>query len=252
MTNGFERFTQRARRVLSLAQEAAERFDSAEIDVEHLLLGLVSKEGGKASTVFKRLHVEQRQVQALLEGHSPSKRKTEATGFDLSNATKKTLELAVDEKRRMGHDALGTEHLLLGLLRLPDGAALDMLRQLGLTIEVIRREVAAVLAELGASDAGPAPQTPRPTPDNVDYLLLRLSSRASRINHFPIDLSLSAKDALEGALEELGYAPSLLLEDRHILLGFLQNSQGAISLALRDTGVDVEELIRKLRAPSDD
>ena len=126
----------------------------------------------------------------------------------------------------MGHHYIGTEHLLLGLLRLPEGAALDMLRQLGLTIEVIRREVAAVLAEFGVSDAGPAPVPTRPTPDNVDYLLLRISSRAGRINHFPIDLSLSAKDALEGALEELGYVPSLLLEDRHILLGFLAKFAG--------------------------
>ncbi len=247
-----ERFTQRARRVLSLAQEAAERCDSAKIDTEHLMLGLVSEEDGKASAVFKRLHVDQHQVQALLEGHSPSKRKTEAAGLDLSNATKKTLELAVDGARRLGHHYLGTEHLLLGLLRLPDGSALDMLRDLGLNRETIRREISAILAEIGESDVGPAPQTPRPRQANVEYLLLRISSRAGRINHFPIDLSLSAKDALEGALQELGYAPSLLLEDRHILLGFLQNSQGAISLALRDMGVDVEELIRKLRDPSGD
>ena len=101
--NKMERFTQRARRVLSLAQEEAERLQHSYIGTEHLLLGLMREEGGVAGRVLSELGLDQRRVEELVERMTSSKRTTGPAQMDLSPSTKKVLELAVDEARRMGH-----------------------------------------------------------------------------------------------------------------------------------------------------
>jgi len=145
-----ERFTQRARRVLSLAHQEAERMRQNYIGTEHLLLGLIREDGGVAGRVLRELGLESERVQEIVErltgtGSSPGGK------LDLSPGTQQVLEFAVDEARRLGHHYIGTEHLLLGLVRYGEGVANDVLRKLGVTPEQIRRQTRRVLQESSSS-----------------------------------------------------------------------------------------------------
>lgn len=145
--NKMERFTQRARRVLSLAQEEAERMQHSYIGTEHLLLGLMREEGGVAGRVLSELGLDPRRVEELVERLTSSKRTSAPTQMDLSPSTKKVLELAVDEARRLGHHYIGTEHLLLGLVRQTDGVAIEVLKRLNINPEDVRRQTRRILQE---------------------------------------------------------------------------------------------------------
>jgi len=147
VANKMERFTQRARRVLSLAQEEAERLQHNYIGTEHLLLGLIREEGGVAGRVLRELGLEQRRVDELVERMTRATPRTVGIAPELSPGTKRVLELAVDEARRMGHHYIGTEHLLLGLVRLTEGVAIDILKRLGVSPEEVRRQTRRVLQE---------------------------------------------------------------------------------------------------------
>ena len=157
---GMERFTQRARRVLSLAHQEAERMRHNYIGTEHLLLGLIREEGGVAGRVLRELGLEPERVQEIVE-------RLTGTGsyrggkLDLSPGTQQVLEYAVDEARRMGHHYIGTEHLLLGLVRYGEGVAMDVLRKLGITPEQIRRQTRRVLQESTASRRTSTSETPK-------------------------------------------------------------------------------------------
>jgi len=165
--NKMERFTQRARRVLSLAQEEAERMQHSYIGTEHLLLGLIREEGGVAGRVLRELGLSPRRVEDLVERMTSSNRRSGPVRMDLSPSTKKVLELAVDEARRMGHHYIGTEHLLLGLVRQTDGVAIEVLKRLNINPEDIRRQTRRMLQEnpgqsgnrenTEAAPAGPPP-----------------------------------------------------------------------------------------------
>ena len=147
---GMERFTQRARRVLSLAHQEAERMRHNYIGTEHLLLGLIREEGGVAGRVLRELGLEADRVQEIVERLTGTGQYSGGK-LDLSPGTQQVLELAVEEARRMGHHYIGTEHLLLGLVRYNDGVALDVLRKLGVTPEQIRRQTRRVLQESSTS-----------------------------------------------------------------------------------------------------
>jgi ATP-dependent Clp protease ATP-binding subunit ClpC len=144
--SGMERFTQRAKRVLSLAHEEAERMRQGTIGTEHLLLGLMKEDGGVAGRVLRELGLEAERVEEVIirltgAGQDRSSR------LELSPGTQKALELAVEEASKMGHHYIGTEHILLGLVALGEGVALDVLRKLGVTPEQIRRQTRRVLQE---------------------------------------------------------------------------------------------------------
>jgi len=147
VSNKLDRFTQRARRVLTFAQEEAERLNHNYIGTEHLLLGLMREESGVAGRVLRGLSVQPSQVMEMVERITGPGRRTPFSKIDLTPRTKRVIELAVEEARRMGHHYIGTEHLLLGLVRQGDGVAMDILRQLGVTPEQIRREMAKELQE---------------------------------------------------------------------------------------------------------
>ncbi len=152
---GMERFTQRARRVLSLAHQEAERMRHNYIGTEHLLLGLIEEDGGVAGRVLRELGLEPQRVQEMIE---------RLVGFgqyrggklDLAPGTQQVLEQAVEEARRMGHHYIGTEHLLLGLVRHGEGVAMDVLRKLGITAEQIRRQTHRILQESTTTRRGTA------------------------------------------------------------------------------------------------
>ena len=193
--SGMERFTQRARRVLTLAHQEAERMRQNYIGTEHLLLGLIKEEGGVAGRVLRELGLDGERVQEVVIRITGLGQYRSAK-LDLSPGTQQVLEFAVDEARRMGHHYIGTEHLLLGLVRLEEGIALDVLRKLGVTAEQIRRQTRRVLQESTASrrtSVGEQPKQPvreqqqqRPKTPMVDQLATDLTSLAEENKLDPV------------------------------------------------------------------
>ncbi|HSO27007.1 MAG TPA: Clp protease N-terminal domain-containing protein, partial [Anaerolineales bacterium] len=178
-----ERFTQRARRVLSLAHQEAERMRHNYIGTEHLLLGLIREEGGVAGRVLRELGLDAARVQEIVE-RLAGPGQYRGGKLDLSPGTQQVLEYAVEEARRMGHHYIGTEHLLLGLVRHGEGMALDVLRKLGVTPEQIRRQTRRVLQESSSARRTPTEARParqekaRPKTPMVDQLATDLTQLA--------------------------------------------------------------------------
>ena len=146
----FDRFNDRAKRVLALAQEEAIRLRHNYIGSEHLLLGLVREGESVAARVLNSLGVEVSKVRTAVEfiigaGDAP----TTPSEITLSPRTKKVIELAIDEARRMGHSHVGPEHLLLGLVREGQGIASGVIESLGVTLTKVRQQL---LATLGQAD----------------------------------------------------------------------------------------------------
>jgi ATP-dependent Clp protease ATP-binding subunit ClpC len=155
-----ERFTQRARHVLALAQQEAERAHQGLIGTEHLLLGLLKEDGGVAGRVLHELGLETERVREMIqrisgEGHHESGK------IELAPDTQQVLEFAIDEARKMGHHYIGTEHLLLGLVR-SEGTAMEVLKKLGVTPDQVRRQTRRVLQESTGTGTSAVPETARP------------------------------------------------------------------------------------------
>jgi len=187
---GMERFTQRARRVLSLAHQEAERGHQNSIGTEHLLLGLMEEEGGVAGRVLRELGLESTRVREIIERVSVEGRREESK-IDLAPDTQQVLEYAVDEARRLGHHYIGTEHILLGLVRV-DATAMEVLRRLGVTADQIRRQTRRVLNETASSPApAGAPTSSRapassPKTPLVDQLAADLTTMAEEKKLDPV------------------------------------------------------------------
>jgi len=158
---GMERFTQRARRVLSLAHQEAERMRQDYIGTEHLLLGMMKEEGGVAGRVLRELGLDATRMEEVIIRITGLGQTTSAK-LDLSPGVQRALENAVEEARKMGHHYIGTEHLLLGLVQLGEGVALDVLRKMGVSAEQIKRQTRRVLEE--STQSTPPEQAQRRTP----------------------------------------------------------------------------------------
>ena len=181
---GMERFTQRARRVLSLAHEEAERLRQPYINTEHILLGLILEDGGVASRVLHDLGLEVDRAREVVD-HLSGYGLQESGIIELSTGAQQVLEFAIEDARALGHQFIGTEHLLLGLTRTTEGMALEVLKKLGITPEQIRRQTRRVMQENSnlPAAAGGAP-SPRPEDKKdaktplVDQLAVDLTSLA--------------------------------------------------------------------------
>jgi len=146
----FERFTDRARKVMALANQEAQRFNHEYIGTEHILLGLVKEGSGVGANVLKNLDVDLRKVRLEVEKLVKSGPETVTMGkLPQTPRAKKVIEYAIEEARNLNHNYVGTEHLLLGLLREQDGVAAQVLMNLNLRLEDVREEV---LNLLGASE----------------------------------------------------------------------------------------------------
>ncbi|HXL37632.1 MAG TPA: Clp protease N-terminal domain-containing protein [Ktedonobacteraceae bacterium] len=156
----FDKFTERARRVLSLAQEEAQRFQHNYIGTEHLLLGLVREGEGVAAKVLLQLGVELNKIRGTVEFIIGRGDRIVLGQIGLTPRAKKVIELAVDEARRLNHHYIGTEHILLGLLREGEGIAAGVLESLGVRLEQARRETLAVLGVSSSEMQTTSPPTP--------------------------------------------------------------------------------------------
>jgi ATP-dependent Clp protease ATP-binding subunit ClpC len=145
MADRFDKFTERARKVLQLAQEEPKRFNHNYIGTEHLLLGLVREGEGVAAKVLANLGVELNKVRSAVEFIIGRGDRTVTGDIGLTPRAKKVIELSVDEARRLNHHYLGREHLPLGLVREGEGIAAGVLESLGVSLDKVRSQVIYVL-----------------------------------------------------------------------------------------------------------
>src|SRR5262249_52138914 len=136
----------RARKVMQLASQEAQRFNHEYIGTEHVLLGLVAEGSGVAANVLKNLHIDLRKVRREVEQIVQSGPDAVSMGkLPLTPRTKQVIEYAIEEARTLNHNYVGTKHLLLGLLREQEGVAAQVLMNLGLKLEDVREEVLNLL-----------------------------------------------------------------------------------------------------------
>lgn len=164
--NRFDKFTERARKVLTLAQQEAVDLKHNYIGTEHLLLGLVREGEGVAAVVLTNLGVELSKVRNEVEAIIGRGKKDVGSTIGLTPRAKKAIELAVEEARYLGHHYIGTEHMLLGLVREGEGIAAKVLTDLGLELLKVRVETLRILSELQAQEP-----TPPPVPEEAASLL---------------------------------------------------------------------------------
>ena len=188
----FERFTDRARKVMALANQEAQRFNHEYIGTEHILLGLVKVGSGVGANVLKNLDVDLRKVRLEVEKLVRAGPEMVTMGkLPQTPRAKKVIEYAIEEARNLNHNYVGTEHLLLGLLREHDGVAAQVLMNLGLKLEEVREEVLNLLgagaeteSESG-SDAGSSSSEPGKP---------KGKSKTPALDSFGRDLTELAKD----------------------------------------------------------
>jgi ATP-dependent Clp protease ATP-binding subunit ClpA len=153
----FERFTDRARRVIVLAQEEARMLNHDYIGTEHILLGLIHVGEGVAAKALESLNVSLRAARSEVEAMIGQGQDGLTGHIPFTPRAKKVLELSLREALQLGHDYIGTEHILLGLVREGEGVGAQVLTKLGATLEKVRGEVARQLGEQGVS----VPERPR-------------------------------------------------------------------------------------------
>jgi ATP-dependent Clp protease ATP-binding subunit ClpC len=173
----FDKFTDRARKVLTLAQDEAQRFNHNYIGTEHLLLGLVREGEGVAARVLENMNVELSKVRTAVEFIIGRGDRPVVGEVGLTPRAKRVIELAIDEARRLGHNYIGTEHLLLGLVREGEGIAAGVLESLGVNLDKVRHQVIHVLSQ--STSVSPAQESKRPskTP-TLDQLGINLTELA--------------------------------------------------------------------------
>jgi ATP-dependent Clp protease ATP-binding subunit ClpC len=196
----FDKFTDRARKVLTLAQDEAQRFNHNYIGTEHLLLGLVREGEGVAARVLENMNVELAKVRTAVEFIIGRGDRPVVGEVGLTPRAKRVIELAIDEARRLGHNYIGTEHLLLGLVREGEGIAAGVLESLGVNLDKVRHEVIRVLSQ--SSSAGPTQETKRAskTP-TVDALGINLTEAARADKLDPV---IGREKEIERVIQILG------------------------------------------------
>ena len=237
----FDRFNDRAKRVLALAQDEAIRFNHNYIGVEHLLLGLVREGEGVAARVLDSLGIDLSKMRSSVEVMiGRGKETTSPSEITLSPRTKKVIELAVDEARKLGHSHVGTEHLLLGIVREGESVGAGLLQSMGVSLEQVRHQVIAVMGqhrpEMGATaSAGIGP-----------------SAGAGIGSSHPVPfvdrLETSGRRALARAYWEAGRANDKEVAPHHLLLGLVTSGDVWTHRLLAELGVDLADLVTRIDA----
>jgi len=237
MADRFDKFTERARRVLTLAQEEAQRFNHNYIGTEHLLLGLVREGDGVAAKVLSNLGVELSKVRSAVEFIIGRGDRATQGEIGLTPRAKKVIELAVDEARRLSHHYIGTEHLLLGLVREGEGIAASVLESLGVNLERVRAETTRILSQSMPQGAGSGARSSTRTP-TVDQLGMDLTQAARQGKLDPI---VGRSNEIERMIQIL----SRRTKNNPILIGEPGVGKTAIAegLAHRITEGDVPETL---------
>jgi ATP-dependent Clp protease ATP-binding subunit ClpA len=231
----YHKFTERARRVLTLAQEEAQRFNHNYIGTEHLLLGLVREGDGVAAKVLANLGVKLQDVRSAVEfiigrGDCPI-----LGEIGLTPRAKKVIDYAIDEGRRLNHNYIGTEHLLLGLVREGEGIAAGVLESLGVNLERLRTETTRLLSQSMPSSTPSA----RATDDDEGETESEIDV-TSRIFAAPM------RRVLALAREEAMRFSQPLISPSHLFLGLLRDKEGLAARVLTHLAVQTADLRRSV------
>jgi ATP-dependent Clp protease ATP-binding subunit ClpC len=252
----FERLTDRARKVMALANQEAQRFNHEYIGTEHILLGLVKEGSGVGANVLKNLDIDLRKVRLEVEKLVKSGPDMVTMGkLPQTPRAKKVIEYAIEEARSLNHNYVGTEHLLLGLLREQDGVAAQVLMNLGLKLEEVREEVLNLLGAgveheeaPEAAEPGTAPADPTAAP--------RRKSKTPALDSFGRDLTELASngelDPVIGREDEIERLIQVLCrrtKNNPVLLGEAGVGKTAIveGLAQKIVNQDVPDLLHDRR-----
>jgi len=227
----FDRFNDRAKRVLALAQDEAVRFNHNYIGPEHLLLGLIREGEGVAGRALDLLGVELSKARTAVEskiGRGDSTiRPSEIT---LMPRTKKIVELAIDEARKLGHSHIGTEHLLLGLLRESGTMASEVLESLGVSLDKARHQVIATLGQQRVEPVADKRGTSIGPFDRLDRESSRIVSRA---------------------YWEAGRKQQERIGPEHLLLALIADDSAWLRRTWKELEVDLEDLTTRIDAAAE-
>ena len=245
----FDRFTDRARKVMGLARQEAQRFNHEYIGTEHILLGLVQEGSGVAANVLKNMDVDLKKIRQEVEKLVQTGNNLVTMGqLPFTPRAKKVLELSLEEANNLGHNYIGTEHLLLGLLRESESVAAKVLTNLGLKLEDVRDEV---LDFLGAEPLNPNTEKASVTPPTTNP-----KSKTPALDSFGRDLTELAReqklDPVIGRTREIERVITILSrrqKNNPVLLGEAGVGKTAIveGLAQRIISNEVPDLLKDRR-----
>ena len=208
----FERFTDRARRVVVLAQEEARMLNHNYIGTEHILLGLIHEGEGVAAKALESLGISLEAVRQQVEEIIGQGQQAPSGHIPFTPRAKKVLELSLREALQLGHNYIGTEHILLGLIREGGGVAAKALELLGISLEAVRQHVGEIIGQGQQAPSGHIPFTPR----------------AKKV------LELSLREALQLGHNYIG--------TEHILLGLIREGEGVAAQVLVKLGADLNRV----------
>jgi bifunctional DNase/RNase/tRNA A-37 threonylcarbamoyl transferase component Bud32 len=229
----FDKFTERARKVLSLAQEEAQRFQHNYIGTEHLLLGLVREGEGVAARVLSNLGVQLNKVRSAVEFIIGRGDRIVLGEIGLTPRAKKVIELAVDEARRLNHHYIGTEHLLLGLVREGEGIAAGVLKSLGVHLEKVRTQTIQVLSQSGAPQV-----VSRSRFSQTPFIQSLMEVGDERFDTFTVQVSR----VLARAGEEAQRFQHNYIGTEHLTLALTRERKGVAASILSSLGVDLTKV----------
>ncbi|HRF59516.1 MAG TPA: ATP-dependent Clp protease ATP-binding subunit [Fimbriimonadaceae bacterium] len=242
----WQRFTERARKVVFYAQEEAQKFGEGYVSTEHLLLGLVRESDSVASRVLERLGVSLSRIRAEVEKQLPRGDARPSHDMTLTPRAKRVIDLAYDEARNLNNNYIGTEHLLLGLIREGDGLAGRVLAKLGVELERARREVMALQDNESTSKSGSSRSTGSSSSGN----------KTQTLDEFGRDLTELARegklDPVVGRHQEIERVMQILTrrtKNNPCLIGEPGVGKTAIAegLALRIVSGDIPDLLKNKR-----